>query len=96
MMKNKISMTPEQFNKLSDLLGKTHKFVQNAAMAAGPVYKVMSKNPIARALTCKVTSDLGEAWDTFFEINELLQSVKDTYMNELNDENINKGKTENE
>jgi hypothetical protein len=89
-MKNKISMTCEQFNKFGGLLRETHESVRNAAMAADPVYKMMLKNSKARALTCKIASDLDKAWDTFFEINELLQNVKDTYMNEISNKIINK------
>jgi glutathionylspermidine synthase len=95
-MQNKISLTREQFNELSGLLANAWDAAKAAFAATAPAFSCMSKHKNGRAIICKITDDLVNANNAFLEISELLQNIKDNYLREITNENINEGETEND
>lgn len=70
-------MTNKQFNKLTDLLRQIAHLVKDAGMMTDSVFQLIpSHKKVGRAIVCKITEDLGIAWDLFFKINDLLKNVK--------------------
>lgn len=70
-------MTNEQFHELTDLLRQIAHLVKDAGMMTDSVFQLIpSHKKVGRAVVCKITEDLGKAWDLFFEIGDLLKNVK--------------------
>jgi hypothetical protein len=80
-MANKITMTREQFNKLSNLLEKISEHRAAAIYAADIAFRIMPAHKKAgRATICKVADDITKIKDTLWEISDLMKNVKDSYI----------------
>jgi hypothetical protein len=92
---NTISMTREQLNELNSLLEKALATARSAHFATAPAFKLMSKK-CGRAIVCKIAEDLATTRHAFLDISELLQDVKNNYINEKRNKTINESKSEGE
>jgi hypothetical protein len=70
-----MQITNEQFNELCGLLRTASGLVRESAFMTDSIFRLMPKQT-GRACVCKMTDDLGKAWDIFFKISDLLEKVK--------------------
>jgi hypothetical protein len=73
----KMQITNEQFGKLREVINDMSHLVREAYLMTETVFKQMpAHKKTGRACVCKMTKDLMNAYELFFKITDLLETMK--------------------
>jgi poly(A) polymerase Pap1 len=87
MTEDEVTMTHEQFNKLSSLLEKISEHRAAAIHVTDIVLRMMpAYKKVEYATICKAADDITKIKDTLLEIGDLMKNVKDNHIKETGDQ----------